>query len=124
MRLSTLRQYIGRVVVLDLVMGREITTRIQSVLDDGYVLCGKPRVFVPMANPNNPNDVQVMCMEYGRPLYRADDTLEISADHVFTVFIPTDEQITEYGRQTSSIISSGGLDIEALRDIDLTKPLG
>lgn len=107
MRLSNLKKLVGQVVVLDLVTDTEITTKIHDVTDDGYVMCSKPRVFVPMQNPNNPNETQVLCLEYGYPLYQAPDMMEIEAAHVFTAFTPSAEQIEHYAQKTSSLVPAG-----------------
>ena len=111
MQSDAMKKHIGNVVVLDLVKGIEITARVKSV-DETTVTCSKPRVFVPIPNPNNPNDVSVMCLMYGHPMYEADEELVLDLSHIITVFKPSAPQVDEYAKQTSSIVTApaGALD--------------
>ena len=119
MKAVSLKKHEGQVVVLDLVMGKEITTRIKSVnVDDGTVVCSKARIFLPVPNPNNPADITVMPLEYGHPLYQADDEMEIEAAHVFTVFTPTEDHKASYARITSGLVTANSNMLDDLPTVD------
>lgn len=119
MRGEKLTKYEGQVIVLDLVMGREITTRVQKVdLENRVVVCHKPRIFLPVPNPQNPNDIQVMPLEYGHPLYKADDEIEVDFEHIFTVFIPNEEHASSYQRITSGLVTAGAGALDGLPSIE------
>lgn len=125
MRPETLSKYIDTVVVLDLVMGREITTRIKSVdTDAGVLVCTKPRVFVPVPNPQNQQEAMVITLHYGHPMYQADEELEIECGHVFTVFKPNEEQIDAYTREVSGIVKAQPGALNQLDHMAKTSPGG
>lgn len=113
MRSEKLKEFEGQVVVLDLINGKEMTTRIQEVnVEQGVVVCSKPRMFVPMPDPRNPQNLNVSCFVYGQPMYQAEEVLEIDAAHIFTVFRPSQDQAAAYGRYTSGLVHApaGALD--------------
>ena len=115
MRIEKLKELEGQVVVLDLVMGKEITTRIESVDEEaGYVVCHKPRIFLPVPNPHNPSDISVMPLEYGHPLYQADDKLEVDANHIFTWFKPSEDHKASYTRVVSGLVQANMNDLGGL----------
>ena len=124
MRIQDLKRYEGQVVTFDLIMGREITTRVQEVnLDYGVVICSKPRVFVPVPNPQNPSQATVVCLHYGHPMYQADELLTVDAGHIFTVFEPNEDQKTAYAKETSGLIA-GGASFSKLSPEDVSKLKG
>ncbi len=107
MKPAQLIPYVGKIVVLDLVMGKEITTRIKSVNEVlGTVTCATPLLFVPVPDPRNPQNVNIMTFPYGSPLYDAGASMEIETAHVFTIFTPTAEHASAYQQKTSGLVTA------------------
>lgn len=120
MHIDSLKSYVGQVVVLDLVMGKEITTKINAVNESrGTVLCYKARVFVPV--PDQTGNLNIITLEYGHPLYHADDVMEIDAAHVFQIFRPSQDQIDAWTRNTSGIVPASASTLDQLKGIDMSK---
>lgn len=125
MRIEKLKPYEGRVVVLDLITPHELTTRITEVnTEEGYVVCHKPRVFVPVPDQSRPGSIQIMAVEYGHPMYQADDNLEVDANHIFTLFEPSEDHIEAYTRHTSGLVSAAPGALDQLQGLDLSKMRG
>ena len=122
MLIASLKKHEGQVVVLDLVQGKEMTTRIKEVrLDDGVVVCSKPMMFIPVPSPTNPTEAQVISVPYGHPMYQTDDEIEVDAGHIFTVFQAGVQQLEVYAHETSSIIP---VNAGALAELDRAQANG
>ena len=67
---SDASKLLGRVVVLDLVNGIQVCTRVEKVSVDGYLQAKHLVVFVTQADPATGN-VQMHPVDYGAPLYQA-----------------------------------------------------
>lgn len=107
MQTSALEKLVNKVSVLDIVNGREITARVKSVDHaDGTVTVLKPRVFVPVPDPNNPGQASVMALKYGHPMYEASEELTIDAAHIFTTFDPAPDHVQAYEQTTSSLVTA------------------
>jgi len=111
---------IGKIVVLDMVNGKELTARLEKL--EGEVLTiKKPIMFVPIPNPNNPNHTNVAPFPYGSPMYDTQPTITINTNHVITVFEPSQQQKDSYIKHTSNIVAANINDLNKLPDIDFSK---
>jgi len=95
-------EHIGKIVTLDLVNGKEITVRIKSI-DKDVVCCSKPLMFVPVPDEHHPNTTKVIAIPYGHPMYEVKD-INISINHIITVFQPSQDQQESYAKHTGSIV--------------------
>lgn len=105
MRSCDMKKYVNAVVVLDLINGKEVTARIKSVHDD-YVTFTKPRMFVPIPNPQNPSHTSVTALPYGYPLHESSDEVTIDLSQVIMVFEPMPDHVTAYEQHTGSIVTA------------------
>lgn len=107
MKTSAFDSMINSVMVLDIINGRELTARIKAVDHTANtVTILKPRVFVPVPDPNNPAQASVMALRYGHPMYEADEEMTIDTAHVFTTFKPAEDHVRAYEQHTSSIVTA------------------
>jgi len=112
-----INKYVGQIVTLDLVNGKEITTRIKSIKLD-IVSCSKPLIFIPIQDDQNPGNTRVISIPYGHPLYEVDD-IELNINHIITIFKPSQAQQDSYATHTSSVVTAPA---GALNDLpDLSK---
>lgn len=122
MQPTALAKFIGTVMVLDLINGQQMTTRIAEVnVIDRTVTITKPRMFVPVPDQRNPNNIQIMMVEYGQPLYKADDRVTLDLSHILMVFKPSDQQAETYVQRTSSLTAAPADFMNQLKGLDMSK---
>lgn len=124
MRLAELKNWVGEVVILDMVSGVQLTTKIEEVSIDGYVLIGKPLVFQISVEPKNPNippspdnplEQHVRHASYGHPLFEVADSTPISPEHIIMVHKTHPDMEKVYLQSTSGIQLA---DASALAQLD------
>jgi hypothetical protein len=115
-----MEKYLNKIVTLDLVNGKEITTRILEI-NDNIITCSKPLIFVPIPDEHNRQNMQIMALPYGHPMYDVGKTIEINTNHVITVFTPTIEQQESYAKHTGTIVAVPPSAIDQLDSIDFSK---
>jgi len=54
MRSADLQKHVGDVVILDLVSGAQVTTRLKEITIDGFATVGKLMIFQVVPEPHNP----------------------------------------------------------------------
>lgn len=99
---DNLSNMIGKIVTLELVSGAQVTTRIQSV-DDGVISCGKMISYIHQPDPRNPESIQVINFEYGKPFYNQPSTNRIKVDHVMFVWDVPESMEKKHTELTSGI---------------------
>lgn len=119
MKAKYLEKHQGGVIALDLTNGKEVTGRVSSVnIEDGEITLSKPRMFVPVPHPQQPDKLSVVLLSYGHPLYAPEgDELILETSHIVSAFVPAKPYVDEYHKQTSGIIPAQSSALTALDDI-------
>jgi hypothetical protein len=115
---------INQIKVLDLVNGKTVTAMIREIIKiDGvsYLSCGKALMFIPMTDPNNPDNTQVQAFPYGYPLYDSGDSINIQVNHIVTIFDPSQGQKDSYAKHTGTIVTAPASALDQLDGIDFSK---
>jgi hypothetical protein len=120
MKAADLTRFVDSVRTFMLVTGQEITAKVVSV-DVDTIRLSKPRMFVPTPNPRSPNELSVMCLPYGYPLYEADEDLRIETNHIVTVFTPKPDMVSAYTQKTSGIVTASANILDQLKGLDFSK---
>lgn len=124
MRLEDAKKRKGEVVILDMVSGAQLTTKIMDVTDDGYVEIGKPMLFQIAVEPHNPQmppsdqnplEQKVRNGSYGHPLFEVQDGTPISIDHIIMIHPSHPDMEKVYLQATSGIQLA---DASALAQLD------
>ena len=110
-----INKYVGQIVTLDMVNGKELTLRIKSV-DEDKVSCSKPLMFVPVPDEQKPNHTKVIALPYGHPMYEVNDIV-LDVNHIITVFQPSQEQKDSYAKHTGSIVAAPANALDNLPDL-------
>ncbi len=113
MRSDDLRKHVGDVVILDLVSGAQVTTRLKEITIDGYATVGKLMIFQVVPEPKNPmlpphpetNPIEhhVKNGMYGFPLVETQDATDIDLNHIVMVHPSQRDMEAVYQRVTSGI---------------------
>lgn len=119
MRLSKLSEYAGKVVVLELANGKEVTTKIVAIHEDGGVTCSKPLMFMPVPDPANPNNLNIIALPYGHPVSPVEGDIEFDNNHIVAAFEPALEHRNAYTQKTSGIMPASAGALDGLPPLDL-----
>lgn len=128
MRLEDLKKYVGEVVILDLVNGAQVTTKLISIEDECWAKIGKLLIFQVQAelhNPlqpphpeKNPIEHKVRNAPYGFPLFEMKDETVLDIDHIIMAHDCPDDMAKVYHHVISGIqIADAG----ALNALDAAK---
>lgn len=113
MRSDDLKKHVGDVVILDLVSGAQVTTRLKEITIDGYATVGKLMIFQVVPEPHNPmlpphpesNPIEhkVKNGMYGFPLIEIDDSTDLDINHIVMVHPAQRDMEAVYQRVTTGI---------------------
>jgi len=115
MRRTDLEKRVGQIVILDLVSGQQIVTKLETVEADGYAITSAPWLqyaadFRP-ADPNrpphpkdNPFGWRIGHAKYGTPVFAISDHTPIAADHIICVHDCPKELEALYLKEKSGIV--------------------
>lgn len=126
MRASDLKELEGKIVVLDLINGIKLTTKVEEVTADGFVVCGKLVEFhvvqqlkdrSKQPTPDNIENV-VTNTFYGFPLFEIGDGNHLDVNHVLLAIRANDEMEKVYLSVTSKIQIAG---TDVLKKLDAVK---
>ncbi len=126
MRASDLKEHVGKIVVLDLINGVKLTTKIEEVTDDGFAVLGKLVEFHVVqqlkdrSKPPSPDNIEnvVTNTYYGFPLFEISEGNQIDVNHILLV-IPTNDEMEKVYLSVTSKIQVAGTDI--LKKLDAVK---
>jgi hypothetical protein len=119
---SEAKKWEGSIVGLDLVNGTTVTTRVKSVnVSDGTITLGKLINFQAMPDPRNPQNMQVLPVPYGAPLFDAPSEVTLDCSHVLMLFKAGEEMCKAYTHHTSGIQAANANVLDSLKDVDFTK---
>lgn len=141
MRVSDLKPHIGSVIILDLVNGAQLTTKLTDIEPGDELVDGKPskhwaiidrllifQVIAEAHNPRedphpieNPIEHKVRNGFYGFPLFETEDGKAIDVDHIIMAYPCHADMEKVYIHQTTGIqIADAG----ALNALDAANPGG
>jgi hypothetical protein len=113
MRSADLQKHVGDVVILDLVSGAQVTTRLKEITIDGFATVGKLMIFQVVPEPHNPmlpphpetNPIEhkVKNGMYGFPLIETPDTTDLDVNHIVMAHPAQRDMEAVYQRVTSGI---------------------
>jgi len=126
MRASDLKKLEGDIVVLDLINGIKLTTKIEEVTDDGFAVTGKLLEFHVVqqlkdrGKPPTPENVENVVTNtfYGFPLFDIGEGNQIDVNHILLV-IPTNDEMEKVYLSVTSKIQIAGTGI--LKQLDAAK---
>jgi len=119
---SDVKKYEGKIVLLDLVSGLQVTAEIDSV-DDRSVSVSRPVVFqivtepadpTSRPSPNNPIQQKLNAAPYGGPFSHPKDEVKFDLRHVIGIHEPVDGIEKAYLQATSGIQVAGADTINQL----------
>jgi hypothetical protein len=113
-------KHLNKIVTLDLVNGKEVTTRI-NLVNDGTITCSKLLMFVPIPDETNPNNQKIIALPYGYPMNETGDEINLRIEHIITAFTPSQDQQNSYAKHTGSIVAAPASALDQLSGIDLSK---
>lgn len=128
MRASDLKKHEGEVIVLDLINGVKLTTKLEKVTDDGFAVLGKLIEFHVIqqlkdrSKPPTPENVENVVTNtfYGFPLFEIGEGNVIDSNHILLVIPTNDEMQKVYLSVTSKIQIAG---TEVLKKLDAVKAI-
>lgn len=128
MRASDLKKHEGEVIVLDLINGVKLTTKLEKVTDDGFAVLGKLIEFHVIqqlkdrSKPPTPENVENVVTNtfYGFPLFEVGEGNVIDSNHILLVIPTNDEMQKVYLSVTSKIQIAG---TEVLKKLDAVKAI-
>ena len=128
MRASDLKKHEGEVIVLDLINGVKLTTKLEKVADDGFAVLGKLIEFHVIqqlkdrSKPPTPENVENVVTNtfYGFPLFEVGEGNVIDSNHILLVIPTNDEMQKVYLSVTSKIQIAG---TEVLKKLDAVKAI-
>ena len=113
MRVEDLRKHVGEVVILDLVSGVQVTTRLKDIEDDRWAILGKLLVFtvsVEVTDPTkpphpqtNPFEHKVRNVLYGYPLFNVEEGRALDVNHIMMAHECQGDMAKVYTHVTSGI---------------------
>lgn len=111
--------YEKKIVILDLVSGLQITTKVLAVYSDTMV-CERPIIFQVSAEPadpsappshSNPMQQKLSAVPFGGPFSVPKDKVTFDLDHILAIHEPIDVIEKSYLQATSGIQLAGANDI-------------
>lgn len=93
MRRADLEKRIGQIVILDLVSGQQIVTKVEAVEVDGYAITSAPWLLFaadfrpadprkPTHPEHNPLGWHIGHAKYGMPVFSVADGMPVALDHI------------------------------------------
>lgn len=128
MRASDLKKHEGEVIVLDLINGVKLTTKLEKVTDDGFAVLGKLIEFHVIqqlkdrSKPPTPENVENVVTNtfYGFPLFEIGEGNVIDSNHILLV-IPTNDEMEKVYLSVTSKIQIAGAGV--LKNLDAVKAI-
>jgi hypothetical protein len=112
MKRGKLLQYVGRIVVLDLVSRERPVCKITKISEDGVVSITNPINYMPV--PRNGTDGEtsygIVPVPYAAPLFDV-DKMELDCEHIISIIVPPQQIEQLYASTFGGIVtpSSPGL---------------